>query len=156
MIDGLTRTEDDLIKLLTTQVGAHRANNERLAAYYDGTHRVRRIGVAVPRTLGDIGVVSGWPATIVDTYGDLLRMDGFISPDYPDQMRTITRRFHVPLRVSEAILDMLIFGLGLLAVEPDIILADEPTTLLDLRNREMLRIAFERLEQQILCCTHDL
>ena len=44
----------------------------------------------------------------------------------------------------------------MLAVEPDIILADEPTTLLDLRNREMLRIAFERLEQQILCCTHDL
>jgi len=45
---------------------------------------------------------------------------------------------------------------SVLAVEPDIILADEPTTLLDLRNREMLRIAFERLEQQILCCTHDL
>lgn len=45
---------------------------------------------------------------------------------------------------------------SVLAVEPDIILADEPTTLLDLRNREMLRIAFERLDQQILCCTHDL
>ena len=119
MIEGLTHTEDDILSLLSSQVGAHRATNERLAAYYDGTHRVRRIGVAVPRTLGDIGVVSGWPATIVDTYGDLLRMDGFISPDYPDQMRTITRRFHVPLRVSEAILDMLIFGLGLLAVEPD-------------------------------------
>lgn len=119
MIEGLTQTEDDILSLLSSQVGAHRASNERLAAYYDGTHRVRRIGVAVPRTLGDIGVVSGWPATIVDTYGDLLRMDGFISPDYPDQMRTITRRFNVPLRVSEAILDMLIFGLGLLAVEPD-------------------------------------
>ena len=44
----------------------------------------------------------------------------------------------------------------LLVKQPDVILADEPTTLLDLRNREMLRIAFERLEQQILCCTHDL
>ncbi|MDO4412159.1 energy-coupling factor ABC transporter ATP-binding protein [Cutibacterium sp.] len=45
---------------------------------------------------------------------------------------------------------------SVLAVEPSVILADEPTTLLDLRNREMVRHAFERLEQQILCCTHDL
>ncbi|AOH45139.1 ABC transporter ATP-binding protein [Propionibacterium sp. NM47_B9-13] len=45
---------------------------------------------------------------------------------------------------------------SVLAVEPSIILADEPTTLLDLRNREMVRYAFERLDQQILCCTHDL
>lgn len=45
---------------------------------------------------------------------------------------------------------------SVLAVEPTIILADEPTTLLDLRNREQLRRAFEELDQQILCSTHDL
>ena len=45
---------------------------------------------------------------------------------------------------------------SVLAAEPSVILADEPTTLLDLRNREMVRHAFERLDQQILCCTHDL
>lgn len=45
---------------------------------------------------------------------------------------------------------------SVLAVEPSVILADEPTTLLDLRNREMVRRAFARLDQQILCCTHDL
>lgn len=45
---------------------------------------------------------------------------------------------------------------SVLAVGPSIILADEPTTLLDLRNREQLRRAFEELDQQILCSTHDL
>lgn len=45
---------------------------------------------------------------------------------------------------------------SVLAVEPSIILADEPTTLLDLRNREQLRRAFDSLDQQILCSTHDL
>ncbi|WP_130865680.1 energy-coupling factor ABC transporter ATP-binding protein [Acidipropionibacterium timonense] len=45
---------------------------------------------------------------------------------------------------------------SVLAVGPRVILADEPTTLLDLRNRERLRRAFERLDQQILCSTHDL
>ena len=119
MIRGLTQNEEDILGVLTTEVTGHRQGNKQLASYYDGTHRVQRIGVAVPRTLSDIGVVSGWPATVVDTYGDLLRMDGFISPDYGEEMRLVTRRFNVPLRVSEAILDMLIFGLGLLAVEPD-------------------------------------
>lgn len=45
---------------------------------------------------------------------------------------------------------------SVLAVGPEIILADEPTTLLDLRNREQLRRAFDGLDQQILCSTHDL
>ena len=119
MIRGLTQNEEDILGVLTTEVTGHQQGNKQLASYYDGTHRVQRIGVAVPRTLSDIGVVSGWPATVVDTYGDLLRMDGFISPDYGEQMRLVTRRFNVPLRVSEAILDMLVFGLGLLAIEPD-------------------------------------
>ena len=43
-----------------------------------------------------------------------------------------------------------------LAVEPSIVVADEPTTLLDLRNRELLRRAFARLEQQLIVSTHDL
>ncbi|WP_425310390.1 ABC transporter ATP-binding protein [Ammonicoccus fulvus] len=43
-----------------------------------------------------------------------------------------------------------------LAVEPAIIVADEPTTLLDLRNRELMRAAFADLEQQLIVSTHDL
>lgn len=43
-----------------------------------------------------------------------------------------------------------------LAVEPSIVVADEPTTLLDLRNRELLRRAFADLDQQVIVSTHDL
>ncbi|MGO1591911.1 MAG: energy-coupling factor ABC transporter ATP-binding protein [Ancrocorticia sp.] len=43
-----------------------------------------------------------------------------------------------------------------LAVEPDIIVADEPTTLLDLRNRYLLRRVFSELPHQIIVSTHDL
>lgn len=43
-----------------------------------------------------------------------------------------------------------------LAVEPAIIVADEPTTLLDLRNRELMRAAFAALDQQLIVSTHDL
>lgn len=45
---------------------------------------------------------------------------------------------------------------SVLAVEPSVIVADEPTTLLDLRNRTALARIFDALPQQVLYSTHDL
>lgn len=45
---------------------------------------------------------------------------------------------------------------SVLAVDPTIIIADEPTTLLDLSNRILLSHAFDELEQQLVVSTHDL
>ncbi|MCX7542687.1 ABC transporter ATP-binding protein [Corynebacterium sp. P5848] len=45
---------------------------------------------------------------------------------------------------------------AVLIIEPDVIIADEPTTLLDLRNRLRIRREFDRLEQQVIVVTHDL
>lgn len=43
-----------------------------------------------------------------------------------------------------------------LVTEPAVVVADEPTTLLDLRNARMLRKAFAALETQLIIVTHDL
>lgn len=43
-----------------------------------------------------------------------------------------------------------------LAVEPVIVVADEPTTLLDLRNRRDVIDALMALDQQVILATHDL
>ncbi|MEA4945350.1 MAG: energy-coupling factor ABC transporter ATP-binding protein [Propionicimonas sp.] len=45
---------------------------------------------------------------------------------------------------------------SVLACGPAIVVADEPTTLLDLRNRNQVRAALFGLEQQVLVATHDL
>lgn len=45
---------------------------------------------------------------------------------------------------------------AVLAVDPAIIVADEPTTLLDLRNRDRLRHTFAGLDQQLIVSSHDL
>ena len=45
---------------------------------------------------------------------------------------------------------------SVLVIEPDLIIADEPTTLLDLRNRARIAREFARLEQQLIVVTHDL
>lgn len=45
---------------------------------------------------------------------------------------------------------------AVLAVNPSVLVLDEPSTLLDLRNRELLRRTLGTLDQQILMSTHDL
>ncbi|MFC8038173.1 energy-coupling factor ABC transporter ATP-binding protein [Paenarthrobacter sp. NPDC057355] len=45
---------------------------------------------------------------------------------------------------------------AVLAVNPGVLVLDEPSTLLDLRNRELLRRTLAGLEQQVIMSTHDL
>ncbi|MDP9934106.1 biotin transport system ATP-binding protein [Paenarthrobacter nicotinovorans] len=45
---------------------------------------------------------------------------------------------------------------AVLAVDPGVLVLDEPSTLLDLRNRELLRRTIAGLEQQVIMSTHDL
>ncbi|AJE33418.1 ABC transport system, ATP-binding protein [Corynebacterium humireducens NBRC 106098 = DSM 45392] len=45
---------------------------------------------------------------------------------------------------------------SVLVIEPDLIIADEPTTLLDLRNRARIAREFAALDQQLIVVTHDL
>ncbi|MFV0429164.1 MAG: energy-coupling factor ABC transporter ATP-binding protein [Arachnia sp.] len=45
---------------------------------------------------------------------------------------------------------------SVLAVEPRVLVADEPTTLLDLRNTSHLRGMLSQLPQQVIYSTHDL
>lgn len=45
---------------------------------------------------------------------------------------------------------------SILIMEPSVILLDEPTTLLDLRNRVRIKKELGRLDQQIIVATHDL
>lgn len=45
---------------------------------------------------------------------------------------------------------------AVLAVNPSVLVLDEPSTLLDLRNRELLRRTLSGLDQQVIMSTHDL
>lgn len=45
---------------------------------------------------------------------------------------------------------------GVLATEPDVLVADEPTTLLDLRNARLIGDVLFGLPQQLVLVTHDL
>lgn len=44
----------------------------------------------------------------------------------------------------------------MLAVEPSVLVCDEPTTLLDLRNRNLVAGVLDALPHQVILATHDL
>ena len=44
----------------------------------------------------------------------------------------------------------------MLAVEPSVLVCDEPTTLLDLRNRNLVAGVLAALPHQVIVATHDL
>lgn len=46
--------------------------------------------------------------------------------------------------------------LGVMVMEPDIIVFDEPTTMLDLRNKKQIATLINTLNQQVVLITHDL
>ncbi|WP_027835624.1 energy-coupling factor ABC transporter ATP-binding protein [Maritalea myrionectae] len=50
----------------------------------------------------------------------------------------------------------LIALIGVLIMQPEHIILDEPTTLLDLRNRAILLAMLDKLEQQLIIVSHDL
>lgn len=74
---------------------------------------------------------------------------------YLEQMGLSHRATHSPHTLSGGEKQLLALT-SVLAAEPETIIADEPTTLLDLRNRLRLGRIFAGLPQQIIAITHDL
>ena len=65
-------------------------------------------------------------------------------------------RAHVPVHVLSGGQKQLLALASVLAVEPSVLICDEPTTLLDLRWRTVVDEVLAGLGQQVLVVTHDL
>lgn len=75
---------------------------------------------------------------------------------------TVLHRFGLAHLADQSVYDLsggerqLLALAVVLACEPKVLLADEPTTLLDLRNEDRVRRMFRGLEQQVIFTTHSL
>ena len=75
--------------------------------------------------------------------------------DALERFELTDRAEHSPHTLSGGEKQMLALA-SVLVIEPDTIIADEPTTLLDLRNRRRIVRELMSLEQQLIVVTHDL
>ncbi|WP_293831184.1 ABC transporter ATP-binding protein [uncultured Corynebacterium sp.] len=75
--------------------------------------------------------------------------------DALERFELADRAENSPLTLSGGEKQMLALA-SVLVIEPDTIIADEPTTLLDLRNRRRIVRELMSLDQQLIVVTHDL
>ena len=75
--------------------------------------------------------------------------------DALERFELTDRAEHSPHTLSGGEKQMLALA-SVLVIEPDTIIADEPTTLLDLRNRRRIMRELMSLDQQLIVVTHDL
>ncbi len=100
--------------------------------------------------------------TVAEDVGFSLRQRGIAPKDRPALVDGALRRFglHDHADQSPHLLSggqkQLLALTSVLVLEPKLIIADEPTTLLDLRNRRLLASTFAGLDQQLIVVTHDL
>lgn len=100
--------------------------------------------------------------TVEDDIAFSLRRLKLSKTERTDRTRTMLERFglehhtqHSPHLLSGGQKQLLALA-AVLVIEPDVIIADEPTTLLDMRNRLKIRKVFDTLEQQLIVVSHDL
>src|SRR5690625_4865320 len=108
---GLSDEHHQLLTKLLNNLSFFQHRNTEKLAYYEGTQRVRQLGITIPPSLRDIEVVVGWPGTTVDVveerldwYGWMADNDFGLSEIYADNA------LHVDS--GKAHLDALIYEIG--------------------------------------------
>lgn len=80
LLPALSDDEQRLIRELENRLGGYAQSHRLLEGYYEGTARVRQLGISVPPKLESINTVIGWPGTTVDVLEERLDLLEFTQP----------------------------------------------------------------------------
>lgn len=125
----------------------------------------RREGAAVRRKVGfvftdpDAQIVM---PTVAEDVAFSLRRKDLTAAQRAERVREMLDRFGLgghadhPAHLLSGGQKQLLALASVLVIEPEILVCDEPTTLLDLRNTRIVSDLIEALPQQVILVTHDL
>ena len=100
--------------------------------------------------------------TVAEDVAFSLRRSGLSKPEIAFRVGTSLQRFGLaghadhPTHLLSGGQKQLLALASVLITEPDVVVADEPTTLLDLRNARMVNDLLSNLPQQVVLVTHHL
>lgn len=130
----LAETEEVTRSRLISQLRVAQHANARQQAYYEGSRRIRDLGIAIPPHLRDVEAVAGWPEIVVDVIDERSDWRGWVVADNdPLGLGQVFKDNHLGIEVGQAVLDALICGLGYLSTgtgdvdrgEPDVLVKAE-------------------------------
>jgi hypothetical protein len=126
----LDADEERTRQALVSQLRRAQLKNVRQTAFYEGSRRVRDLGIAIPPHLTQLESVAGWPEIIVDVIDERMnwlgwreRSDLGLQKVYDDN--------HLDIEVGQSVLNSLIHGLAFISVgtggddEPEVLVRSE-------------------------------
>ena len=136
---GLSGPEQETLSTIVEQIESRQAYNQRREAYYEGSARIRQLGIAVPPNLRDVNTVVGWPGMAVDVLEERLDLEGFSLPDGDVDdlgLDQVWEDNHLEDESGQAHLPTLMHGISFVTVsagvetdgEPPVLVTVEPPT----------------------------
>lgn len=142
-LSRLSADEKDIFDRLSDRLDAVQGHNKLKSAYYDGTARIRDLGISIPPELAGLEIVVGWPGTVVDVLEERLDFLGWSDAGLDD----VYAANDLSAESSGGHTDALIHGVAFVASgagadgEPDVVVSVEgPSTMTvdwDRRAREV-------------------
>lgn len=115
---ALSPDEVALIERLKRQFDNNRMADQRNLSYYQGTQRIKQLGMAIPPTMRRFMVVVNWPRVVVDTIESRQKLRGLILPGeetVDPQLRSIMDASNMTAHLKMFNRDRLIFGRAFLS-----------------------------------------
>lgn len=133
-IFDLKHGEQDALDVLLSQLSAKEWRNRMRAAYYDGKHAVRDMGISTPPSFRRIAFVLGWSAKACDLLNRRCHMEKLLIPGVADAdslgLSDLWRDNYLDTEASHAGLSSLIHSTAFLVVTQGDTGAGEPPVLI--------------------------
>lgn len=118
---GLSAVERELFVSLAAKLGRHAPRNRLRSAYFDGSQRLRSLGLSLPPEMRRLESVVGWPAKAVNTLENRLDLEGFVLTDGGEsdsELDEIVAANALQVEASQAHTAALVHGTAFVAVTP--------------------------------------
>lgn len=117
----LPLTDEDAHTLgkLIAQYNTHLNRNVTRSNYFEGKHKLRRLGLTLPAQLRDLDTVVGWPTQAVTTLEQRLDLDGFVRAGQAETDTVLEEIFtsnNMAIEASQAHTAALVHGTSFVAV----------------------------------------